>query len=127
MTNVNTAVVVTVLANDRDTDGDVVLVASLTEPCNGAASLNADGTITYTPNSGYTGVGLRFMLSIPFNPCAFIAQTPVPLKRMIPEKDHLVGVGASLLWSTHPQSDYVICEHLAECMRKSSSPSLPQC
>ena len=55
-TNVNTAVVVDVLANDSDPDGDTVAVASLTMPSNGVASLNADGTITYTPNAGYTGI-----------------------------------------------------------------------
>ena len=55
MTNVNTPVVVDVLANDSDPDGDRLSVASYTQPSHGVASLNADGTITYTPNAGYTG------------------------------------------------------------------------
>ena len=54
-TNANTPVVVDVLANDSDPDGDTLSVASYTQPSHGAASLNADGTITYTPNAGYTG------------------------------------------------------------------------
>ena len=55
MTNLNTPVVVNLLANDSDPDGDRLSVASYTQASHGVASLNADGTITYTPNAGYTG------------------------------------------------------------------------
>ena len=56
VTNVNTPVVVSVLANDSDPDGDALSVSSFTQPSNGAASLNAAGAFRYTPNSGFTGV-----------------------------------------------------------------------
>ncbi|MFZ5814572.1 MAG: S8 family serine peptidase [Bacillota bacterium] len=54
-TTTDTAVTIAVLANDSDPDGDGLSVTNLTQPANGAASLNADGTVTYTPNPGFTG------------------------------------------------------------------------
>jgi hypothetical protein len=46
-----------VLANDTDPDGtlDESTVAVQSGPSDGSATANADGTITYTPNSGFTG------------------------------------------------------------------------
>ncbi|OGO45246.1 MAG: hypothetical protein A2W37_13100 [Chloroflexi bacterium RBG_16_63_12] len=53
-TTENTAVVVAVLANDTDVDGDALTVASVTQGTNG--SVTTDGTtVTYTPNAGFTG------------------------------------------------------------------------
>ena len=49
------AVTIPVLANDRDADGDVLRVRSVTDPANGTATVNADGTITYTPVAGFRG------------------------------------------------------------------------
>ena len=54
-TDPNTAVVINVLANDSDIDGNGLTVASATDPANGTVFVNADGTITYTPDPGYTG------------------------------------------------------------------------
>lgn len=55
-TNENTAVTIAVLANDTDADGDALTVASIaTQPSDGAVVINANNTITYTPNAGYTG------------------------------------------------------------------------
>jgi large repetitive protein len=54
-TQVDTTVTVDVLANDSDADGDALTVVSTTVPPNGAAAINADGTVTYTPNSGFSG------------------------------------------------------------------------
>ncbi|CUH77121.1 Ig-like domain-containing protein [Tropicibacter naphthalenivorans] len=47
---------VSVLANDTDLDGDTLTVSSVTDPANGSAVINGDGTVTYTPDAGYTGV-----------------------------------------------------------------------
>ena len=51
----DTAVVIVVLGNDSDPEGDVLTVTGLTQPANGAAVLNADGTVTYTPAANYNG------------------------------------------------------------------------
>jgi hypothetical protein len=50
-----TPVVIDVLANDSDPDGDPLTVESVTTPANGTATINGDQTVTYTPNSGFSG------------------------------------------------------------------------
>lgn len=45
----------TVLANDSDPDGDPLTVGSLTQPREGTASINPDGTLRYAPRAGYAG------------------------------------------------------------------------
>ena len=52
-----TAVTVEVLANDQDPNGDPLTVEEIlvTSPANGTAEVNQDGSITYTPNPGFTG------------------------------------------------------------------------
>lgn len=52
----DTAITVTVLANDSDVDGDVLTVSSTTQGANGSVSVNADNTLTYTPNVNFHGV-----------------------------------------------------------------------
>lgn len=46
---------VDVVANDTDIDGDSLFISSLSQPANGSVVDNGDGTVTYTPNSGYFG------------------------------------------------------------------------
>lgn len=53
---VDTSAVIDVLANDSDDEGDQIRVASFTQPLNGTVTQNADGTLTYTPEAGFTGV-----------------------------------------------------------------------
>ncbi|MBZ0220513.1 MAG: tandem-95 repeat protein, partial [Candidatus Methylomirabilis sp.] len=50
-----TPVVINVLANDADIDGDALTVASLAGPQNGTAVINPDQTVTYTPATGFVG------------------------------------------------------------------------
>jgi VCBS repeat-containing protein len=50
-----TPVTVQVLANDTDLDGDALTVAAVGAGANGTAQINPDGTITYTPQAGFTG------------------------------------------------------------------------
>ncbi|TDB61342.1 Ig-like domain-containing protein, partial [Arundinibacter roseus] len=55
-TTEGTPLSVNVLANDVDPDGDALQNPTVVQaPANGTASVNADGTITYTPNSGFIG------------------------------------------------------------------------
>jgi hypothetical protein len=51
-----TAVVIDVLANDSDPDGGALAIDSFTQPAHGTATDNGDGTLTYTPNPGFSGV-----------------------------------------------------------------------
>jgi hypothetical protein len=51
----NSPVVIAVLANDSDPDGDALSVLASTQGAHGAVTLNADGTITYTPAPAFHG------------------------------------------------------------------------
>lgn len=50
-----TPVSINVLANDSDADGDTLTVTSLSG-VNGSAVINANGSITFTPASGFSGI-----------------------------------------------------------------------
>jgi len=56
-TTVNTPVIIPVLANDNPGNStlDPKTVEIASQPANGTVTVNADGTITYTPNHGYNG------------------------------------------------------------------------
>jgi hypothetical protein len=54
-TDVGSQIVIDVLTNDDDPDGDDLIVAAVTSPADGQAIANADGTVTYTPNAGFSG------------------------------------------------------------------------
>ena len=41
--------------NDSDADGDTLTITAVTDPANGTAVLDPDGTITYTSTPGYSG------------------------------------------------------------------------
>ncbi|HGY57155.1 MAG TPA: tandem-95 repeat protein [Caldithrix abyssi] len=53
-TDEETAVVINVLANDSDVDGDALSVSSVTSPANGSV-VNNGTNVTYTPNTNFTG------------------------------------------------------------------------
>jgi VCBS repeat-containing protein len=46
-----------VLANDVDPDGDPVTAVLDTDPAYGTLDLYADGSFTYSPTVGFSGVG----------------------------------------------------------------------
>ncbi len=55
-TAVNTAVVIDVLSNDVDPQGDALTVTGIQNPpAHGTATLNLNSTITYTPAAGFEG------------------------------------------------------------------------
>jgi hypothetical protein len=54
-TDEDEAVTIDVLANDTDIDSDTLIVAALTQGANGTTAVNADGTVTYTPNADFNG------------------------------------------------------------------------
>jgi len=51
----DTPVTIAVLDNDTDADGDTLTVVSATQPTNGATVVNADNTVSYTPNANFNG------------------------------------------------------------------------
>ena len=52
----DTAVVIRVLNNDTDVDGDTLSVTAVSTPSNGGAAVTGDGTtVTYTPNANFRG------------------------------------------------------------------------
>jgi Bacterial Ig domain/Ca-dependent carbohydrate-binding module xylan-binding/Right handed beta helix region len=55
-TAANTAVVIAALANDSDPNGDSLLISDFTQADHGTVAHNDDGTFTYTPDAGFTGV-----------------------------------------------------------------------
>jgi len=57
-TAINTPVVIGVLANDTDADGDTLTVSNpvLSDPTRGTVSVNPDGTLSFTPANNVTGV-----------------------------------------------------------------------
>ena len=54
-TDMNQAVTITVLRNDRDNDNDVLSIKSFTQGSNGRVSQDVWGKLTYTPNAGFYG------------------------------------------------------------------------
>lgn len=48
-------VIINVLANDSDPDGDLLAVTSTTRPARGTVTINANGSLTYTPTAPYSG------------------------------------------------------------------------
>jgi RHS repeat-associated protein len=51
----DTSILIPVLANDTDVEGDTLGIDSFTQPANGSVADNGDGTLTYTPAPGFTG------------------------------------------------------------------------
>jgi subtilisin family serine protease len=54
-TLIDSAAIIDVLANDSDVDGDTLAVSGVGTPADGTAVIEADGSITYTPEAGFSG------------------------------------------------------------------------
>jgi Ca2+-binding RTX toxin-like protein len=57
-TPLNTPIVIDVLGNDTDPDGDTLSILGTPTSSDGTVSLNPDGTVTFTPNTGFTGAAV---------------------------------------------------------------------
>jgi VCBS repeat-containing protein len=53
--NEDTVATINVLANDDDVDGDTLSVTAVGAAANGSVVINADNTVTYTPNANFFG------------------------------------------------------------------------
>ncbi|MBE9061110.1 S-layer family protein [cf. Phormidesmis sp. LEGE 11477] len=51
----DTAVVIDVLDNDSDIEGDTLSFETVGAAANGEVTINGDGTLTYTPDAGFSG------------------------------------------------------------------------
>ena len=60
----NSNVTINVLSNDSDPDGDQLTVASITQPNVGSTSLNADGSVFYQADPGFTGGTITFSYTV---------------------------------------------------------------
>jgi hypothetical protein len=56
-TNAGTAVVLAVLANDTDANGDALTIVGISSAVGGTATINGGATITFQPLPGFTGTG----------------------------------------------------------------------
>ena len=54
-TALDTPVVIDVLSNDNDLDGDVLTIVGTPTSADGTVVVNPDGTLTFTPTAGFTG------------------------------------------------------------------------
>ena len=54
-TDEDTTVTIDVLDNDSDPDGDLLQLVDAGDGANGTTEVNADDTVTYTPEAGFTG------------------------------------------------------------------------
>ncbi len=54
-TEQDAAVIINVLANDQDIDGDVFFIDGVNDGTNGTVVDNGNGTVTYTPDAGFAG------------------------------------------------------------------------
>lgn len=54
-TSEDLAITIDVLSNDSDDDGDPLTIGSVTQGSNGSVIINADNTLTYTPNANFNG------------------------------------------------------------------------
>ncbi|MCB0414502.1 MAG: cadherin-like domain-containing protein [Bdellovibrionales bacterium] len=88
--------VISVMANDTDPDGDTLQMQSFTQGSNGTVTDNMDGTLTYQPNSGYTGSD-SFQYTIQ-DPDGETSTATVSIKVLTPFT--WTGAGANALWST---------------------------
>lgn len=60
----DTPVIIAVLANDTDLDGDTLTVTGVSNATNGTATLNANGTVTFTPALNFNGnAGFSYAIS----------------------------------------------------------------
>ncbi len=86
-TTENIPVLIHVLANDSDPNGDPLTVISVKQPANGTATNNGDGTVTYSPNTGFFGSdSFTYTISDPggLTDTANVAVTVVPFCPLVP-------------------------------------------
>ncbi|MBC7081428.1 MAG: tandem-95 repeat protein [Thermoplasmatales archaeon] len=82
----NFPVLINVTENDYDTDGSINLASiEITQaPAHGSVSVNADGTVLYTPDAGFTGID-EFKYKVKDNEGAWSNEATVRVEVYIPK------------------------------------------
>ncbi len=80
-----------VLANDLDPDEDAVRFAELQQPEHGRVAVNEDGTLSYTPDKGFTGAD-QFRYSITDG--QYVSDEAVVSITVVPDKFSVEAVAA---------------------------------
>jgi len=64
VTDQNRPISISVLSNDKDTDGEALSIVSFTQPAHGKMVDNGDGTLTYTPDYSFFGSEDQFVYTV---------------------------------------------------------------
>jgi gliding motility-associated-like protein len=117
-TDIDIPVMDNILTNDTDPDGDILTANTtlINNPTNGTVTLNADGTFTYTPNTGYTGVDMfTYEVCDPSETCdeAVVTITILPASCVPAEVDDITIMNA-LCTSSDGQITITIAGNVAD-------------
>jgi VCBS repeat-containing protein len=111
-TDEDTAATIPLLSNDSDPEGEPLTVDSVTQPANGTVVINADGTVTYTPDAEYSGVDtFTYTVCDAVDQCAdatvTVTVSEVNDPPVVTTTEIIVTVGSSLppLDSFDPETD----------------------
>ncbi len=98
----DTAIIIDVLANDSDVELNPLTITAVTQPANGAVVINGGSNLTYTPNTGFTGVQ-EFTYTIADGNGGFDRATVILIVNSIPNPalwdGNSDGDGNNLSWS----------------------------
>ena len=94
----NIPVTINVLGNDSDADGDAISVSSLGSPAHGSATLNADKTVTYTPNAGFSGTDSFTYRPFDGTDAGNVTTVTVQVINRPPDCSHAAPSVTTLLW-----------------------------
>ncbi|WP_158622520.1 Ig-like domain-containing protein, partial [Pedobacter sp. KBW06] len=99
-TQQNKPVLIDVQKNDEPGNSDIVPGSTtiITQPKNGTVKVNADGTVTYTPNPGYTGTD-EFTYTVTDKNGQISNQAKVTLT-VVPTKPVAIDDAAEIQWNT---------------------------
>lgn len=106
-TDANMPVVISILANDFDPEGGALILTNVAQPANGTVVVNADNTVTYTPNPGLSGTD-SFTYTIT-DPEGLTATTTVTINiavRVCVPGDPDYNPEVDLSGALSPESDY---------------------
>jgi gliding motility-associated-like protein len=109
-TQEETPIAISVLANDTDAEGNIDPTPAVIDgPSNGVITVNADGTITYTPNAGFNGLD-TFTYVICDSGLPVLCDTAIVIVTVNPVNDPPVAVDDNI---TTPEDNPVIINVLA--------------